>query len=493
MMRPLYPLLAPAITASGLFLSGCASPARPEFDHFTEEPVDRELNGDYVAVVHTRWIGPVYARMTAQRTESGFKANTDPRVAWSLVGGVEGFFGPFLAPFLFPSGMLVVWSSTLPDEVTAEVGEGWIGPSTVDPWRLPTRMKSAQGPVEIRHRDGRVLAVMALARPADIEVPATDYRLLTQTLQRVVAERYFDPALSNSDDMLAFFADLNDAIPHVRDDATYLAAIGLSWRKRPQIAMPMPYRHRVPESDRLLVAAGNTVSSLTVTRNEKTSIATVEVVSFHDHDAVDAAMREAISGSPAGIIIDLRNATGFDLSSLRLAQWLIQAPIDAGTVYNAQWRERLREGAPGSLPPDSARDPRTAPGELGRDGAVSILLRPLPDAYAGPVAVLTSARTRSSPEILAWLLQRTGRAKIVGERTAGRPRLSQEHDLGQGFVVRVDEFDWLMPESLATRPTPDQESTPLADRSAQIRPDILTSRQRAPARAARMIHELSRE
>jgi Peptidase family S41/N-terminal domain of Peptidase_S41 in eukaryotic IRBP len=54
-----------------------------------------------------------------------------------------------------------------------------------------------------------------------------------------------------------------------------------------------------------------------------------------------------------------------------------------------------------------------------------------------PVFVLTSARTFSAGEELAYDLQSTGRARVVGSRTGGGAHPDQAFDIGRGFAAFI--------------------------------------------------------
>lgn len=459
-------------------LAGCATPARPELDAFTEEPIQQPFNGAYVATFHTRWFGPIYARLTAERTAAGFKANTEPGVAWGLVGGIEQVLGQLLAPFIFPKGMLLVWDSTLPDPAHGVVGEGTIGPGTIDAWRLTTRMESENGPAVIRYRDGRAVAVVTLERESERPIPPTDYPLLSERLEAAVREHSYDRSAATSGEMAQFFEDVRLAAPRVHDDLTYLSAIALAWRKRGDVALPIPYREPIAESERLLSAAQNPVAPLTLTFSEQTGIATVEGVVFRDAGQVESVMNDAIARQPRAIIIDLRNCTGLDLSALGVVSALVRDEVDAGWFMSGARRDELTrdrsEIHADTVVLTSPSDAASADRVLDATGGVHLIVRPARNVFDGPVAVLTSSRTRSSGELIAYLLQSAGRAKVVGERPAGRVRLSRERDLGQGFLVRLDEFDW----------RPSREEAPL---HTGLKPDVQTSRQKAPARAESLL------
>jgi C-terminal processing protease CtpA/Prc len=56
--------------------------------------------------------------------------------------------------------------------------------------------------------------------------------------------------------------------------------------------------------------------------------------------------------------------------------------------------------------------------------------------------VVISKRTTTSAEPLVWLLKGTGRAKLFGGTTAGRPMISRPTDIGQGWDFWLAAFDF---------------------------------------------------
>jgi Peptidase family S41 len=476
-------------------LAGCATPADPDLSFVDELAPERvTLNGDYIAQVHTRWFAPMNARVTIETNDSGIKGNTPPGVAWSLIGGLERVLGPLFAPFLFPSGMLLVWTSSLPGEsddgATVEPGEGWIGPSSIDPWRARTRMTSPTGPVEVLNRDGRVMAVLTFQPASSSAIPQTDYSALTDEMESAVRSRLYDRSLAESPQAVEFFADVRRALPKVDDDLTFGAAVVLAWRKQSAMPLPVPYRKDSSgEIDPLLRDRDEQVKPISVKHDDESGITTVEVVTFQSAGEVDRAMDEAVSQRPRALVIDLRNCTGLEMSALRVAGRLLADPTDAGVMFGASRRDEALAREPQSRdgiddPPNQDRGAMSEPivsmdnesivPALERDGLASLRIMPAEWIYDGPVYVLTSSRTRSTAEILAFLLQKSGRAVIVGERTPGRPRLSIERPLHDDFVIRIDEFDWI--PTIGVDP----------NRRA-VRPDIRSRRQDAPDRVRREI------
>jgi len=126
--------------------------------------------------------------------------------------------------------------------------------------------------------------------------------------------------------------------------------------------------------------------------------------------AIGAAMR-TLAGADA-LIIDLRqNAGGAPDTVALLAGYLFDTP-----------------GKPLFDIVDRSGERRTyaTPGE-----------QDMPRNGSRPVFVLTSARTFSAGEGLAFILQDEGRATVVGERTAGAANPGRAYPAGHGFEVVV--------------------------------------------------------
>jgi C-terminal processing protease CtpA/Prc len=159
---------------------------------------------------------------------------------------------------------------------------------------------------------------------------------------------------------------------------------------------------------------------------------------------IDEVFTKAIAAKPKGIILDLRSCTGFDLTALRAACWLVEGRHDAGRFVAATHRQADGSGD-ARMDIDSSASVEAAHDLLKRSRVAAFGVVGEPGAYAGPLAVLTLERTRSSAEILAWLLRDRPDTRFFGNATAGRPRIDFVQPLEQGFVIRIPEFDWQSP------------------------------------------------
>lgn len=476
---------AAGVFAVGLVsgLSGCAAPARPSAAGVAATTPASSLSADsnsffrdsntaphaatptltptspwdgqYVVTLHTKWFGPVHARMDMQPTKVGFKANTPPDVAWSLLGGVEGAVGPILMPFIFPRGMIFTWEgdlARLAADGTPIPGEGSIGPGTLERLRIKTRIATPGGPAELIFKEDRVMGTLTVQPLRDARPRVTDYPRLAQQIKEKMPGVLYDAALARDPKLQTFFEDLASGSARARDDLEFMFAGAAAARKNIEFQMPLIF----PERETHAWAQTLTVSALADNAykvgpdNELEDVAVVRFDAFLDTMQVDEAMKVALRANDTdrrGIILDLRTSTGVDLAAFRAAQWLITDPIDAGAYVGHAPREA---GTP--LPRVDLRTPSdfdVLEQTLETGGGADITIWPLEESrgptFTGPVVVATSDRTSSTSEALVAVLKRAGRVRVVGQPTAGRPLLSREVALGQGWILRVAGYDLLAP------------------------------------------------
>jgi hypothetical protein len=430
-----------------LALVGCGTaPAHPV--RGSGAVVALPLNGDYAVTVHSPWVGPVTTRFTAAPTEEGFKANTRPGVAWGMIGGFKAFLGPMFTPFLFPSGMILTWNSTLP--TADKPGEGTIGIGSLPSFRVRTRMPGPDRPVEVVLKDGRVVALLTLgpARSAS-QGSTTDYDELASRVSAEIKSNIYDPQLATSSQIRGYVSDLAAGAAKATDDLEFLFAAAISGRANIKFIQPLIYRPGDPGAEAALYSAYPGIANPdNVSFDEKTGIATLHVDAFVKADAVDRAFEEILAKHPRGIILDLHTCVGVEVTALRAAAWVIDKPTEAGTFFGREQRSAVLKGDAAGVPAVTVCDAASfavLQETLDRRGAARVTVTPDPRGFRGPVAVLTSDRTSSSAEPLVWLLQHSGRAKVYGQSSAGRPLLSREVDVGQGWLLRIASQDFAPP------------------------------------------------
>jgi carboxyl-terminal processing protease len=170
----------------------------------------------------------------------------------------------------------------------------------------------------------------------------------------------------------------------------------------------------------------------------------IRAVRFDDDAAplIDSAM-EAMKGT-YGLIVDLRDNSGGNVSSLRLASYLIPRPEAAVTLLSRPYLERLGS-APERL--DLSEVPHvsgvyTTAGILDamkkHAGGVAFDTEDMGDrAYPGMVAILINRGTGSASEGFAALMKGRKSITLVGSATAGALFGSERFAMPGGWELTV--------------------------------------------------------
>ena len=163
------------------------------------------------------------------------------------------------------------------------------------------------------------------------------------------------------------------------------------------------------------------------------------------------------------------------LGSLRAACWLVDHPTDAGFYFGPEHRQDALAGRLDGFRRaeiSSVASIAAAESVLDADGAAAIVIEPEKAPFSGPVAVLISKRTTTSAEPLARVLKDSGRARLFGATTVGRPMLSRPTDLGGGWDFWLSAFDYLPPSGERLN-------------GKGVEPDVETSNKEQTQKAAR--------
>jgi hypothetical protein len=420
--------------AASVVLAGCAS-APVKLNHRPAGHLTLPLKGVYTGTVIAPFIGPVSAKIAAEPSPEGFVANSRPGVAWDMIGGIQGFFGPIFVPFLFPGGVILTWTSTLPSE--GKPGEGWLGVGGLKSVGVRTRMTSPDSQVEILAPDGRQVAILRLRPSAADEPPAADYPAMAQAVEDQVRSRLYDPDLVRSSSVRDYLAQFRTNSRLARDDVEFVFGAAVAAKNNMKaVAFPLVIRRANDETRRVFPEHDPEMATVRATFDEVSGIATLRADAFIDAVDVDRAFSKILGWHPRGLIIDLNACPGVTLASLRVASWLFDHPVDAGSFYGASHRPEGLAGTTDGFPRceiATAADVGRAEATLDHADAATVIVRPEHETFSGPVAVLISKRTTTSAEPLAWLLKSTGRGRLFGQTTAGRPTISRPIDIGQGW------------------------------------------------------------
>jgi hypothetical protein len=263
-------------------------------------------------------------------------------------------------------------------------------------------------------------------------IPKIDPRAATAGIADAIAGHYWDPVKGAK-----FAADLNaaaakgefDALTDPRDLATILTNLlkpidhhfNVTWRPvDPNAPPPPPQSERPDPADIARFEAADRRVNFGFRRVEilPGDIGYIDLRQFADfdptaanpaaRDAADAAL--ALVGGADAVIIDLRDNGG---GSPAMVGYLASAFVAPGSnIYNTF---HFRGGTESEAPLKPFAKPRL-------------------DA---PLYILTSARTGSAAESLAYTLQQAGRAVIVGDPSGGAANPGGPVPAGNGFSIFV--------------------------------------------------------
>jgi hypothetical protein len=315
-------------------------------------------------------------------------------------------------------------------------------------------MHTLAGPIELVYKDGRVLSLFSLApQSSDASAERTNYTELAANVAASLPPLMYDPAQADARATRDYLRDLKAGAAKAQDDVEFLFAAAVAGRTNIKTGVPLVLPRRGEADSSQLLATYNALPKpYKVSYDAASGVTTLRIDAFVGVDLVDEAFTQALTPPPKGLILDLGTSPGIDLSSLRVLSWLCEQPVDAGMWFDAKARDAVLKdpkaaiAAAAATPLDEDGNAETLETSLAQAGALRVTVAPRPHPYIGPVVLLTTKRTSASSEALACVLVKLGRVTHLGETTAGRPYLSREVDIGQGWALRANAFDYLPPD-----------------------------------------------
>ena len=428
MSRPLFVLVA------AILLHGCG----PSIIRHAQEPIGTadKLEGLYGAEIETE-VGTYWTRIAVRDNGAAFLANSPSGGLSRAVGGFSGWVGELASASRYPGGVLVRWT-----------GERAEGNETV---RFVTPMFSADGDWvrlgtnELRD-DGRTVARLRLEVIDEAFDPAIAVRDLSVRIRSAFEAQLFDPAELESKATQAFLRRLDELAVQAVDEMEFAFGFLIAARE-------LPYSHvsLVRETERRrrgeTPLSGDTPAMLVGFEDEGAALR-LTFASFGpggaDAAAIDTAFGQVGDQAPPALMLDLRDHPGGTYHALRVAAHLLDAPAVAGALVGRAGRDAALAGRLDGFPEiDGVASVAALETMIDEHGGIVGRVEPAAVRYDGPVVVLVNGNTASAAEPLADLLQRTGRATVIGTTTAGAMLSAREIDLGDGWMLRLPVFDFV--------------------------------------------------
>lgn len=450
----------PVVVCIAALVAGCARDWRDHIAGPIPAPLALPLDGVYDATIHTEFAGAITFRLAAEPTEQGFIANSRPGVAWEFVGGLEGLLGRLFVPYLFPGGVLVTWTSEEPRE--GKPGAGLLRAGAVPGAVVRTSAASIADPIEILAADGRRLGLMTLRSTPDPGAVMDDYPALAASLESALRERWLQRSSVDEASLASFHRRVAELAKTSRDDLEFLFGIAMAARAHLRSIPGMPTRTLDPRfADRVRLER----RFVSLGRDPAGGPATLKIDAMLDLDELEFAFSDIVSSPPPALIVDLRSCAGIDPRALRIVEWFIEKDAVVGLAVGASAAGTAEaDGPPIDVPVHDLGE------SLDPKRESRLIARPREDRYAGPLAVLVSRRTIGVPEVVAWTLQQSGRAVVVGQATMGRAFLYERATLIDGWEAQIPTM----------KIVPEAQETPV-----RVFPDVETSREGAMRAALR--------
>lgn len=300
-----------------------------------------------------------------------------------------------------------------------------------------------------------LLLTCTLALPAGAQPPspppnptdaAAPWTLPLSALEAVMRRELFDPSLLDGPAYAAVRAELQALLAAGVQRKPFVKAFNAAWRQGPVSHV----RLQPSASDAETMAArfdqmDAGPGAVQLGWHDGTAVLTVNTFMGRDTEAAITAAYRDIAARPArALVIDLRQNEGGALAVNPLVGHLLERGVDSG-VFISQHGQRA--GPPSreqvaQLPPWRSNSLRRFWADVQAAPYTRLRFEPLTPHFAGPVYVLTSARTASAAELATDALLGAGRAQVYGERTAGQMLSQKPFDLPAQLLLFVPVADY---------------------------------------------------
>lgn len=296
-----------------------------------------------------------------------------------------------------------------------------------------------------------LLPAAALAAPTDAPAlaptdAAAPWTLPLSDIEALMRRELFDPGLLDSPAYAPLRAELQALIAGGVQRKPFVKAFNAAWQKGPSSHVrlqPAPASAAVMAERFDQMDAGPEAVQL----SWRGDTAVLAVNTFMGRDtgpAISAAYREMATRSARALIIDLRRNEGGAFAVIPLVGHLLERGHDSGVFVSQRGRQAgtPQRSAIEQLRPWTQASLQSFWAEVPAAPYTRLRFEPMAPRFAGPVYVLTSARTASAAELVVDALLGAGRAQVFGERTAGQMLSQKPFDLPNQLLLFVPVADY---------------------------------------------------
>ena len=292
------------------------------------------------------------------------------------------------------------------------------------------------------------LGLYSLSASANTSDQELDFNQIVEAIDATIHEQHFNPSQLQQQDYQATLKSLHDLAASVKTREEFLNGFRKIWKNGPFSHTVLAPAGRSAEAtasylDTIRIGGGGAI----LTWRSSIAILTVKTMMGQDTiEEINAAYEEIHNKQPSALIIDLRENGGGAFAIKPLISHLLDQPYIAGAFIAQKWNQSHARPPKASdlqkLEAWEGWSVRSFWTDVQNDIAVKVQFSPTPPQYSGPVYVLTSNKTASAAELASDALQASGRATIVGEKTAGEMLSQKPFDIPGRMHLYVPIADY---------------------------------------------------
>jgi carboxyl-terminal processing protease len=295
---------------------------------------------------------------------------------------------------------------------------------------------------------------MAQAQSApDAETEKVDEQPVNLTeipgaISRLMRQYHYDPSVQSDPEYLAIEQKVADMAHSVSSRSEFVAAFNQAWRDGPfsHVRLSVAKMNAADTAsyfDTIRIGGGG---ALLDWRDDIAILTVKTMMGLDTIEEIDAAFLDVAKRPTRALIIDLRENEGGAFAVKPLVGHVIGTPVLGGVFVSRKWSSEHdrypTEQEVAAVEPWQGWSVKAFWHDLQSDPMINMQIEPSNPGFDGPVYVLTSSRTASAAELAADAFAASGRAIIVGEKTAGEMLSQTMFDLPGGLQLALPVGDY---------------------------------------------------
>lgn len=299
-------------------------------------------------------------------------------------------------------------------------------------------------------KTGLIFVLVAVASLAQAnEATPQDFKLVAAEIDKTIRAHHYNPSelettgylkIANAVATLAETADTKEA---------FIAGFNQLWQHGPFSHVQLaPARGTATQLAQYLDTLRVGDGAARLSWEGDVAVLTVSTMMGQDTiEQIGAAYAEITKKGAKALIIDLRKNPGGAFAIRPLVAHVIEEPFTAGSfvsrIWNAEHTAAPTQSELASQPAWDSWSIRTFWDDIQSSSLVKVRFTPAnQQRYSGPVFVLTSGQTASAAELATDALKASGRATLIGEKTAGQMLSQKPYDISGGFHLSLPIADY---------------------------------------------------